>query len=321
MKVSVLGAGAFGTALAQSLAQGGRDVHLWARDPDVVRDISETHINQRRLPNQNLSPRVLATHDLGVATSADILLLCIPTQLLSRFLADHAAAFRGKTLVACCKGIDLETLTGPTALIEAAVKDGVSAVLTGPSFASDIAAGLPTALTLACANSEHGEMLQQYLSTPNLRLYRTEDTRGAELGGALKNVIAIACGIALGAKLGESARAAIMTRGFAEMMRLAQPLGARVETLLGLSGFGDLALTCTSMQSRNFQFGYSLGAGKPFDQGTTVEGVKTAKAVSNLAKKHGISMPVVDTISLVLEKKLSVSEAKELLLARPLKKE
>jgi glycerol-3-phosphate dehydrogenase (NAD(P)+) len=222
-------------------------------------------------------------------------------------------------LVSCSKGIDLASGQGPTALIEAICPTARAMVLTGPSFAADIARGLPTALTLACRTD--AEALQAQLSTPTLRLYRTTDTTGAELGGALKNVIAIAAGVVIGAGLGDSARAALMTRGFAEMNRIATHLGARPETLAGLSGFGDLVLTCTSAQSRNFRFGHALGAGESFDAKTTVEGVATAKAVSILAKTHAIDMPVAAMIAALTESRITVSDAIQALMARPLKEE
>ena len=193
--------------------------------------------------------------------------------------------------------------------------------MTGPSFAHDIAKGLPTALTLACADDKIGTALQTQLSTENLRLYRTTDTTGAELGGALKNVVAIACGAAMGAGLGESARAAVMTRGYAEMQRLAQDMGAKAQTLSGLSGFGDLTLTCTSEQSRNYSYGLALGQGKPFDPDITVEGAKTAIAVSNLAKNRNVEMPITEVIAAVLTEKTTIPKAMEALLSRPLKKE
>jgi len=195
------------------------------------------------------------------------------------------------------------------------------AILTGPSFAADIARGLPTALTLACADEAKGMALQQALTTPNLRLYRTRDIIGAELGGALKNVIAIACGAAMGAGLGESARAALVTRGFAEMSRMAVHLGAEVETLHGLSGFGDLILTCTSDQSRNYRFGLSLGQNQPFDADVTVEGAATARAVLAKSRDMRLDMPITSAIVGLIDHKLSVSDAMEMLLARPLKEE
>jgi glycerol-3-phosphate dehydrogenase (NAD(P)+) len=219
--------------------------------------------------------------------------------------------------VACCKGVDLTTLIGPASLIRKACPDAQAAILTGPSFAADIARGLPTALTLAGAD----QALQRLLSTPNLRLYRSDDVIGAELGGALKNVIAIAAGVVIGAGLGESARAALMTRGFSEMSRLALSLGAHAETLAGLSGLGDLVLTCTSAQSRNFRFGQALGAGQPFDASVTVEGAATARAAARLAAQSGIDMPITAMIAALLAERITLPQAITALLTRPLKQE
>ena len=318
MSIAVLGAGAFGTALAVSLAQNG-PVTLWARDGEHAQQMQETRQNTRRLPDVTLPDNIAVTPRLAVAFQADTLLLAMPMQQMGGFLSSHRDALSGKTLVSCSKGIDIATGQGPTGLIRTHCPDARAAVLTGPSFAADIARGLPTALTLAC--SDHSESLQSALSTPNLRLYRTTDTTGAELGGALKNVYAIAAGTVMGAGLGDSARAALMTRGFAEMLRIALTLGARAETLSGLSGFGDLVLTCTSSQSRNYRLGHALGANTPFDQTITVEGVATAKAVSKLAQNRDIEMPIASMIPALTDHKISVSDAVQALLARPLKEE
>lgn len=314
--IAVLGAGAFGTALAIALAREG-GVTLWARDADHVAEMARTRANARRLPGAAF-PAGLTVTD-AIDPGARILLLAVPMQRTGDFLAAHGAALDGRTLVACSKGVDLATGLGPSALIAAACPASAVAVLTGPSFAADIARGLPTALTLAMA--EGGEALQARLSTPVLRLYRTTDVTGAELGGALKNVVAIAAGMVIGADLGESARAALMTRGYAEMTRLALALGARAETLAGLSGFGDLVLTCTSAQSRNFRFGLSLGRGEAFDPGTTVEGAATARAVVALAARHGIEMPVAGMVAALIAGEITIGTAAERLLTRPLKEE
>jgi glycerol-3-phosphate dehydrogenase (NAD(P)+) len=222
-------------------------------------------------------------------------------------------------VVACCKGVELSTLRGPTAILAEAVPDAAPAILSGPSFAADIARGLPTALSLGCADDEAAE-LQHRLSTPTLRLYRTADVAGGELGGALKNVVAIACGAATGAGLGESARSALMTRGMAEMMRLAEALGARRETLMGLSGLGDLALTCASPQSRNFAHGASLGRGEAPAQ-ATVEGVHTAVAALDLARARGVEMPVTEATAGLVAGRLTVADAMAALLRRDLTEE
>lgn len=315
MSISVLGAGAFGTALAISLAQDGKRITLWARDPG---DIQNKRENTRRLPGYALPASLKVTGGLAQACDAPILLLATPMQSLSEFIRAHADILSGKTLVACCKGVDLKTGLGPAEIIRANCPSATPAILSGPSFAVDIAAGLPTALTLAC---ENGEMLQSALSTHNIRLYRSADLAGVEIGGALKNVVAIACGIAIGAGLGESARAALMTRGFAEMQRYAIAHGARPETLAGLSGFGDLALTCASEKSRNFAYGLALGRGTALPTGTTVEGKATAKAVSIHAQSIGLDMPIADMVVAVLDNLITIREAIDMLLARPLKEE
>jgi len=310
--IGVVGAGAFGTALAVALGREGREVRLWARD--VTRLAGG---QSARLQGVNLPKTVSVTAEISDLIGADAVLLTLPMQVLRGFLAEHPV-LDGVALVACCKGVDLTTLKGPTALIEAACPNSAFAILTGPSFAADIARGLPTALTLASADAE---ALQHLLSTPTLRLYRTTDVIGAELGGALKNVIAIAAGIVIGAGLGDSARAALMTRGYAEMTRLALALGAKAETLAGLSGFGDLVLTCTSAQSRNFRYGQALGAGERFDPTVTVEGAATAKAVSDMAKSLQIDMPITSMIAAVIDHHITLPQAISALLSRPLKQE
>lgn len=316
--IGVIGAGAFGTALAITLGRDGREVRLWARDANHIAAMAASRRNEARLPGILFPESVSVTAQIGDLTGAEALILSVPMQALGAFLALHHVRIDGIPLVACCKGIDLSTLKGACALMSEACPTSTVAVLTGPSFAADIAKGLPTALTLA---STEGETLQRLLSTPDLRLYRSTDVIGAELGGALKNVIAIAAGVVIGAGLGDSARAALMTRGYAEMTRLALSLGARAETLAGLSGFGDLVLTCTSAQSRNFRYGQSLGANAAFDPGVTVEGIATAKAVSNLAKTLQVDMPITQMIAALIARKLSLAEAVSALMSRPLKPE
>ena len=252
---------------------------------------------------------------------APICLIAVPTQALSQYLRIHSDVLSGRTVVACCKGIDIASGMGPTGIIAAACPNAIAAIISGPSFAVDIAAGLPTALTLATKSDQNAQSLQTALSTTNLRLYRTTDVIGVELGGALKNVIAIAAGVATGAGLGESARAALITRGYAEMKRLALALGALPETLSGLSGFGDLVLSCSSHKSRNHSYGLALARGQRAQENVTVEGVTTAKAVSNLTKNRNIDLPITAAVSALLERQITVQEAVEMLLARPLKKE
>ena len=317
MSVSVLGAGAFGTALAISLAGKG-PVTLWARDAG---DMAKRRENTKRLPGCPFPDTLTVTDSLDQASAAKILLLAVPMQRLRSVLEDHKGALHGKHLVACCKGIEISSGVGPVSVITQSIPDATAAILTGPSFAADIARGLPTALTLACADAKAGKYLQAELTTANLRLYRTTDTIGAELGGALKNVVAIASGAAIGAGLGESARAALMTRGYAEMQRLAAHLKAEPTTLAGLSGFGDLTLTCTSEQSRNYRLGQSLGQGTPFDPSTTVEGAATARAVDALACEAALDMPITRAVAGLLDNQLDVAGAMKSLLTRPLKEE
>ena len=313
MSVSVLGAGAFGTALAVALTANG-SVTLWGRQIDWQGE-------NPRLPGVAMPDTLTVTQDLDAALQADLILLALPAQALGGFLSQHGAKLQGKRLVSTAKGIDLERLTGPSVMIAEACPNAVVAVLTGPSFAADIARGLPTALTLACTDDDAGRDMQQALSTPVLRLYRSSDVTGAELGGALKNVMAIAAGTVIGAGLGDSARAAIITRGFAEMTRLAIHLGARPETLTGLSGLGDLTLTCTSAGSRNFRFGAALGAGEEFDPSTTVEGAATARALVRLAARDDLDLPIATMVARLAEGAVSVEKAMDHLLSRPLKEE
>lgn len=318
-RIAILGAGAFGTALGVALARGGRRVTLVAREG--AERIDAARENAARLPGVTLPDALRVTAGTDALCGADAVLLAVPMQALGGALRDHAGALAGLPLVACAKGVDLATLRGPTALMAGSQPGGTHAILTGPSFAADIARGLPTALTLACGDPEAGEILQHLLSVPTLRLYRTTDTLGAELGGALKNVVAIAAGATIGAGLGDSARAALMTRGYAEMLRLAVALGARPETLAGLSGLGDLVLTCTSAQSRNFRYGMALGRGETFGEGVTVEGRATAEAVARLAGAQGIDMPLTRAVAALAAGRMTIAQAMDALLARPLKEE
>ena len=312
--IRIMGAGAYGGALAVALALGGKRVSLWTRDPAQVEAMRRTG----RLPrlDASLPEGVTPTADPDPG-EAEAVLLAVPAQALRGVLDEHTDLLAGRALVACSKGIDLATLTGPSALLSR-VPGARPAILTGPSFADEIARGLPTALTLA---AEEGADLQRLLSTERLRLYLTDDLLGAELGGALKNVVAIACGAAIGAGFGESARAALMTRGFAETVRLGTALGARAETFAGLSGLGDLALTCGSPLSRNFRFGAALGRGERFAEGVTVEGAATARAIPPLAALHGLEMPVAEAVAGLVDGNTDVDGAMRALLARPLKEE
>ena len=317
MTICVIGAGAFGTALAISFARNGSPVSLVTRDTEAATSLETSRENKTRLPGVPLPENLnCVAHP---PSEAEAYLLAVPTPQLSAVVNRHAGTLKDKRLVACCKGISLETGVGPTSLLAPFTKS--SSILTGPSFASDIARGLPTALTLACENSAEGKALQEELRAPNLRLYRTTDVIGAELGGALKNVIAIGCGAVMGAGLGVSARAALMTRGFAEMMRFSLDRGARAETLSGLSGLGDLTLTCTSDKSRNYRLGYALGSGETFDTDITVEGATTARALQKLSSARNFELPVTTAITALLDRDIDVRQAMDELLARPLKEE
>ncbi|SFQ15856.1 NAD(P)H-dependent glycerol-3-phosphate dehydrogenase [Tranquillimonas alkanivorans] len=317
--ISVIGAGAFGTALAVALSRDGDPVTLWARDPDDVALMQDKRENGKRLAGVSLPASLHVTAQIEEAAQAQTMLIAVPMQALGDLL-DTPAPFMGRTLVACSKGVDLRTGLGPADVIARKVPDALAAVLTGPSFAIDIASGLPTALTLACGDEPAGTEIQHDIATPNLRLYLSTDVAGAQLGGALKNVMALAAGIAIGAGLGESARASAITRGFAEMKRFADIRGARPETLNGLSGLGDLILTCTSEKSRNYRAGLALGRGEPVPGGT-VEGVATAHAVTRLAAEAGIEMPLTAMVDALLNGETTLPRAVEGLLARPLIKE
>ncbi len=315
--IGIAGAGAFGTALAVTLANDGREVRLWARDA-ASRDAIRQNRESPKLPGIRLPDGITIHDEVGDLAETGTVLLAMPMQAMRGFLSETAAVL-GADLVACSKGIDLSTLQGPAEVMAAAGARGARAILTGPSFAGDIARGLPTALTLAC-DCPRAEALQHLLSTQTLRLYRSDDVTGAQLGGALKNVIAIAAGLVIGAGFGDSARAALITRGYAEMSRLATALGARAETLSGLSGLGDLILTCTSEQSRNFSHGLALGQGREAAK-ATVEGVATAQAATRLAREKGVDMPIAAMVARLVAGETTLGEAVRELMSRPLKQE
>jgi glycerol-3-phosphate dehydrogenase (NAD(P)+) len=307
--------------LAVALGRDGRDVVLWARDLALVARMAEARQNAGRLADVELPRTVSVTAEIADLRRSDAVLLALPMQALSGFLTGPGRVLNGLPMVACCKGIDLTTLLGPSAVIAAASPASQVAVLTGPSFAADIGRGMPTALTLACSDAGVGHTLQHLISTPVLRIYLSQDVTGAELGGALKNVIAIAAGVVMGAGLGESARAALMTRGYAEIVPLALRLGAQPETLAGLSGFGDLVLTCTSPQSRNFRFGMALASGASFDPKITVEGAATARAVARLGQNLGLDLPITTMVAALIDGTVDLPRAIQALLSRPLKQE
>jgi glycerol-3-phosphate dehydrogenase (NAD(P)+) len=316
MSISVLGSGAFGTALAIALAQGGAGVTLWGRNAEDQQKMQDTRSSGKRLPGIAL-PDSLSVTNSNSAFDADVCLLAVPMQRLDVFLAENPT-LNAKSLVVCCKGIDLNTGLGAVETAKARVPNAKVAMLTGPSFAVDIARALPTALVLAASEDKVGSELQALLTRPALRLYRTTDVTGAELGGALKNVVALAAGIAIGSGLGDSARASVIARGFAEMSRFALAKGAKLETLQGLSGLGDLVLTCTSEKSRNFSAGILLGKGQSVDPETTVEGIATAQAV---AATSDMDLPLLRAVAEVTLGELDIATAITTLLARPVGKE
>jgi glycerol-3-phosphate dehydrogenase (NAD(P)+) len=325
--VAVIGAGAWGTALAAVVAGAGAKVSLWAREPDVVQAIADTGENMRFLPGAKLPEAIAATGDLARAGSAaDAILITSPAQhLRAMLLALRPNVKSGTPLVVCAKGIEHDSGLLVTEVLQEITPDLVPAVLSGPSFARDVAAGLPTAVTIA-ASSDVASRLALTLGRPAFRPYVSEDLVGVALGGAAKNVYAIACGMVEGAGLGESARAATMSRGFAELLRLGAALGARSETLMGLSGLGDLVLTATSMSSRNFSLGHALGQGMPLaavsgEGKPLAEGAATAPALVARARRHGVELPIAEAVADVLRGALDVKGAVDRLLSRPLRPE
>ncbi len=317
--VGVIGGGAWGTALAITAAAHG-PVLLWAREPDVVASINGARANPRFLPGAALPEAVSATGDMAALAGCAALLAVTPAQHLRATLA--ALPPGEAPLVLCAKGLEAGTAAMMSEVAAAAAPGRPLAVLSGPSLAHEVAAGLPAALTLACAEAATGEALRARLATPRFRLYLAGDLIGAQIGGAVKNVLAIACGAAAGAGLGENARAALVARGFAEMVRYGVARGARPETMAGLSGLGDLVLTCGSEKSRNFALGAALGRGEPLDRLMTgrdsvAEGAATAPVLAADAARRGVDMPISAAVAAVLAGRLAPADAVAALLARP----
>ncbi|HWA20969.1 MAG TPA: NAD(P)H-dependent glycerol-3-phosphate dehydrogenase [Caulobacterales bacterium] len=324
--VGVLGAGAWGTALAQVAAGAGREVTVWAFEPDLATAINANHVNALYLPDRALNPAINATSDLSALAACDVILAVPPAQHMRASLARLTPLLNGAPVVLCAKGVEQKSLALMSEVLAEAAPDAPAAVLSGPGFAVDVARMLPTATTIACADAALGARLVATIGMPSFRPYLTDDLIGAQIGGAVKNVIAIACGVAEGRKLGEGARAALITRGFTEMSRLGLAMGAKAETLNGLCGLGDLVLTCVSRTSRNTSFGIELGEGKSATEilsgrRSVAEGVATAPAVAALAKKFGVEMPICEAIDAVLAGRLSVEEAIGALLSRPFRAE
>ena len=321
--LGIVGAGAWGTALAVAAARAGKSVVLWAREPDVVEAIARARVNRAFLPDIALPENISATGDLARAASCEAVLLVTPaqhTRAVARALEAHLPA--DTPILICAKGIEGGTGALMSEVVAETLPGRKLAVLSGPSFAAEVARFLPAALTLATDDDEIGARFVETLSGPLLRLYRGDDMAGAQVGGAVKNVVAIACGVVMGRKLGDNARAALITRGLHEMTRLARAKGGKAETLMGLSGLGDLVLTCTGEQSRNLSFGLALGrGGRAGDllasRRSVVEGASTAASVAALATSLGIEMPICRAVDEVANRGADLEATIEALLARP----
>ncbi len=325
--IGVLGAGAWGTALAQIVAHQGHRTTLWAREAEAVAAINARHENTLFLPDVTLDPRIRATTAMADLAAADAVLLVAPAQYLRATTKELNLALgaRRPPVVLCAKGIEAGGAL-MTEVVAATLPGCPPAVLSGPTFASEVARGLPTAVNLACADPTLGAALVQALGSPLFRPYLADDLIGAEVGGAVKNVLAIACGIVMGRKLGDNTRAALITRGLAEIVRLATALGGKAETCMGLSGLGDLTLTCSGPQSRNLSLGIALGEGKSLDQAqggkrSIAEGVASAEAVLHRARREGVEMPIVAAVDAVLNRGSDVATEIRGLLARPFREE
>ena len=314
--IAVLGAGAWGTALAVLAARRGHEVELWTRSAARAEALRRDRENARRLPGIALPERIRPTARL--APSAPVALLAVPAQAAREVCAALARTPAARAeIVVCCKGFERGTGAPMSAVVGECLPEAGVSVLTGPSFADEAAAGQPTAAVLAHADAAAGRRLAALLGGGSFRLYRTDDVIGAQVGGAVKNVVAIACGIAAGRGFGENARAALIARGLAEAGRLAAALGGRADTLAGLSGVGDLALTCASVKSRNYAYGLALGGGRSVEAGATVEGAASAAAIAALAARRGVDMPIVRAVDSVLRGGADLSAAIRGLLERP----
>jgi glycerol-3-phosphate dehydrogenase (NAD(P)+) len=322
--IAIVGAGAWGTALAKVLASAARPVTLIARNDAIATEIARTRVNPK-LAGVHLDTSVTVTSDLAFVLEATIVLVATPAQSLRAAVAELTPYLRHDTpLVACAKGIEHGTRKFMTEIISELTPAACPAILSGPSFADDVARGLPTAVTVASRNEAQAAQLAQHLRAAAFRPYHTDDVKGVEIGGAAKNVLAIAAGIVAGRGLGDSAAAALTTRGFAELSRFGRALGARPETLTGLSGLGDLILSCSSSQSRNFSFGVALGRGEPATRaahGKLAEGVFTAPVLVDMARANHVEMPIAAAVTAILSGRITLDEAIESLLTRPLRAE
>lgn len=318
-RLGIAGAGAWGVALALAAAKAGRQVTLWGRDAEAMRQWRDAR-RGHRLPGVELPRSVAPTSELADLGRAEAILLVTPAQATRAMAGQLAARLPPRPLAICAKGIELTTHAFLTDAVAEAAPGWRLAVLSGPSFAGDVAAGLPTAVTLAAQDEALAVALAAALKSSHLRLYHSADPRGVEIGGAAKNVLAIACGVAAGLGLGASAGAALIARGFAELRRFGEAFGARPETLMGLSGLGDLVLTCSSAQSRNFAFGVALGKGVPLSEaggGRLAEGASTAGALMALARERGVDMPISGAVEALLAGRIRAREAVSDLLSRP----
>ena len=325
-RIGILGSGAWGTALAYTALSAGREVHLWAREPEVAEALSAGNGNPLYLPGLDL-PAMPASTDLASLAGSEAILSVVPAQHARAVFSDFAPHVTpGTPVLLCSKGIEQDTHSLMTDVLHETIPQATPAVLSGPSFAADVARGLPTAVTLACADKSLGHTLMQAIGRPTFRPYWSNDLIGAEVGGAVKNVLAIACGIVEGLGLGRSAHAALISRGFAEMSRLAVALGGQAGTLAGLCGLGDLVLTCSSVQSRNMSFGKALGEGRTAEEilaerNAVTEGVATAPAILALAAQHQVDMPICQAVADILSGEASLDTAMDALLARPFTEE
>jgi len=321
-RVAVLGGGAWGTALAVAMLRAGHDVRLYARDEETVAAIHRGE-NPRYLPGIAIEPGIAATSDIGAAlTDADCVLAVAPAQALRAMLTTTKPHMpKGIPLVLCAKGIERDTGALLSAIVADILPETPVAALSGPSFAADVARGLPTAVVVAARDDALAAELAARFSAENLRCYSSDDLIGVEIGGALKNVFAIAAGAVTGAGLGASAQAAMVTRGFVELRRIGASFGAKPETLMGLSGLGDLLLTCSSAQSRNFAYGLALGQGKPLAGLPLAEGVPTAAIAARIATERDIDAPIITAVSAILDGTITIRQAVSALMTRPLKTE
>lgn len=321
MKLGVIGAGSWGTALAITAGRAGSEVILWSRNENIAEEINTKRLNSKYLGTALIHENIKATSDITEILACDAIIFVVPAQSLREIVCSLSQFGEGIPLVICSKGIEQESLSLMSNVVAEYFPKNPIAILSGPNFADEIAKGLPACATLACKDKNVADKIISMIGNKLFRLYYSDDAIGAQIGGAVKNVLAIACGIAIGRGLGENARAALVTRGIAEIGRLCAKIGGKPETLMGLSGIGDINLTCTSEKSRNMHLGVEIGKGKflaeIMSDGKTVEGVATSKSVSMLAEKLGIEMPIANAVRAILHNNTSIEETINSLLTRP----